>query len=395
MWTKRELTIQLIKHHLTGLVALAVILFVTQTVINRSLVAILMICTFCLMFAIRAILTFRLRYEWSTGSGRQHIIIFGTFSKEMVSFVDHVRSSPLPPLIVGRIGDDGPDDDSNLPTHLGNHDDLEQILHDGHADRILFFHPYNNPTDASEALRICETHGVPASFAIELPRPGLATPRVISLFDHPFVTFNVAPKPPALKSIKHGFDVIAAAIGLLLLSPLLIVTAIAILLTMGRPVFFFQERVGLFGRRFRMIKFRTMIKGAEKARDELADYNEMTGPVFKISDDPRVTKLGRFLRRSSIDELPQLINVLYGTMSLVGPRPLPTDEQQRIQSTHRRRLSMRPGITGLWQVSGRSDVDFEQWMKLDLRYIDEWSLELDTTILLKTIREVILRTGAK
>jgi lipopolysaccharide/colanic/teichoic acid biosynthesis glycosyltransferase len=179
------------------------------------------------------------------------------------------------------------------------------------------------------------------------------------------------------------------------LSPVLIIVSIAILLTMGRPLFFIQERVGLFGRRFRMIKFRTMIKEAEQKRDGLADYNEMTGPVFKITKDPRVTKLGRFLRRSSIDELPQLINVLWGTMSLVGPRPLPVDEQQRILATHRRRLSMRPGITGLWQVSGRSDVDFEQWMELDLHYINEWSLQLDATILVKTVREVILRTGAK
>ena len=205
----------------------------------------------------------------------------------------------------------------------------------------------------------------------------------------------VAPKSPALKSIKHGFDVTAAAIGTVLLSPLLLVVSLSILLTMGRPVFFLQERVGLFGRRFRMIKFRTMVKDAEKARDGLEEYNEMSGPVFKISDDPRITRLGRFLRRTSIDELPQLINVLFGTMSLVGPRPLPTDEQQRIQSSHRRRLSMRPGITGLWQVSGRSDVDFEQWMLLDLRYIDEWSLQLDALILLKTFREVFLRTGAK
>jgi exopolysaccharide biosynthesis polyprenyl glycosylphosphotransferase len=395
MWTKSQLSIQLIKHHLTGLIALSVILFITQTVINRSLVAIIMICTFCLMYTVRAILTSRLRYEWSSGHGRQRIILFGNGSKEMRSFVTYVRTLPLPPLVAGRIGDDEPDGGAELPALLGNTGELEQILHQGHADRILFFHPYHNPNDASEALRICETHGIPASFAIDLPRPGQAKPRVISLFDHPFITFNVAPKSPALKSIKHGFDLIAASIGLVLLSPLMLVVSVAVLLTMGRPLFFTQERVGLFGRRFRMIKFRTMIKGAEIERDGLADQNEMDGPVFKITNDPRVTKLGRFLRRSSIDELPQLINVLFGTMSLVGPRPLPVDEQQRILATHRRRLSMRPGITGLWQVSGRSNVDFEQWMELDLRYIDQWSLSLDAAILLKTVREVILRTGAK
>jgi len=182
---------------------------------------------------------------------------------------------------------------------------------------------------------------------------------------------------------------------LVLLSPLFLVITLAILVTMGRPVFFTQARAGLYGRQFRMIKFRTMVADAEAKQTDLQAQNEMTGPVFKVADDPRVTRLGRFLRKSSIDELPQLLNVFLGQMSLVGPRPLPIKEQQKIRGWHRRRLSMKPGITGIWQVSGRNNIDFEDWMKLDYRYVDDWSLRLDLVILMKTVPVVLLGKGAR
>jgi lipopolysaccharide/colanic/teichoic acid biosynthesis glycosyltransferase len=143
-----------------------------------------------------------------------------------------------------------------------------------------------------------------------------------------------------------------------------------------------------------MIKFRTMIPGAEAKQAELAAQNEMTGPVFKVTRDPRVTRLGKFLRKTSIDELPQLLNVFLGQMSLVGPRPLPIKEQQGIRGWHRRRLSMKPGITGIWQISGRNNIDFEEWMRLDQQYVDDWSLGLDLTILLKTVPVVLFGKGA-
>jgi lipopolysaccharide/colanic/teichoic acid biosynthesis glycosyltransferase len=164
---------------------------------------------------------------------------------------------------------------------------------------------------------------------------------------------------------------------------------------MGRPVLFAQDRAGLRGRRFRMYKFRTMVRDAEVHREALAARNEMGGPVFKIARDPRVTTLGRFLRRTTIDELPQLFNILSGSMSVVGPRPLPVKEQQQIVGWHRRRLMMKPGLTCLWQIGGRSDVSFEDWMKLDLDYIDTWSLALDFAIILKTVPAVLLGRGAR
>jgi lipopolysaccharide/colanic/teichoic acid biosynthesis glycosyltransferase len=195
--------------------------------------------------------------------------------------------------------------------------------------------------------------------------------------------------------MKHAFDWIVSLILLVLLSPVFLAISIAILVTMGRPVFFTQSRAGLYGRQFRMIKFRTMVADAEAKQTELQAQNEMTGPVFKVADDPRVTRLGRFLRKSSLDELPQLVNVFLGQMSLVGPRPLPIKEQQKIRGWHRRRLSMKPGITGIWQVSGRNNIDFEDWMKLDYRYVDDWSLRLDLVILMKTVPVVLLGKGAR
>jgi lipopolysaccharide/colanic/teichoic acid biosynthesis glycosyltransferase len=182
---------------------------------------------------------------------------------------------------------------------------------------------------------------------------------------------------------------------LLLLCPLLIVTAIAIKLTSPGPVLFCQERVGLNKRRFWIYKFRTMVPNAEKLMAALEARNEASGPVFKIKNDPRITPIGKFLRRTSIDELPQLLNVLKGDMSLVGPRPLPVRDYIGFKEDwQRRRFSVKPGITCLWQVNGRSQVSFDEWMLLDLQYLDHWSLWLDCKILLQTVPAVVHGSGA-
>jgi lipopolysaccharide/colanic/teichoic acid biosynthesis glycosyltransferase len=194
--------------------------------------------------------------------------------------------------------------------------------------------------------------------------------------------------------MKRGLDIAGALAGLLVSAPMLLVSALAIKLTSAGPVFFRQERCGLHGRRFDMLKLRTMTADAEDRKAELLERNEMDGPVFKIREDPRVTKVGRLLRRFSIDELPQFWSVLRGDMSLVGPRPPTPDEVFQYQGGVRRRLSMRPGLTCLWQVSGRNGVSFEEWMELDLEYIDTWSLETDLRILLRTVPAVVLARGA-
>jgi len=163
----------------------------------------------------------------------------------------------------------------------------------------------------------------------------------------------------------------------------------------GSPVLYLQRRGGLYGRPFTMLKFRTMRVGAEAERAALLAQNEMDGPVFKLTNDPRVTRFGRLLRRFSLDELPQLLNVLAGQMSLVGPRPLPVEETAALTGGHRRRLSMRPGLTCSWQVGGRSELPFKEWMALDLAYVDRWSLGLDLAILLRTLPAIVRGRGAR
>lgn len=210
------------------------------------------------------------------------------------------------------------------------------------------------------------------------------------------LVLRVTPELSWALLIKSAVDRAGALLGLLLLSPLFALIAALIKTTSPGPVIFKQRRAGRHGTPFTMYKFRSMRTGAENERDALSDRNQMSGPVFKIEDDPRVTTVGRWLRRTSLDEFPQLLNVLLGQMSLVGPRPLPLYEVDNFELTaHRRRLSMKPGLTCLWQVAGRNVVkDFSEWVKLDVEYIDNWSLWLDLKILLRTVPVVLLGKGA-
>jgi exopolysaccharide biosynthesis polyprenyl glycosylphosphotransferase len=194
---------------------------------------------------------------------------------------------------------------------------------------------------------------------------------------------------------KRMLDICVSALSLIILAPVFAIVAFLVKLDSRGPVFFYQDRVGLNKRRFRMYKFRTMAGDAEKKQLELECLNEADGPVFKIRNDPRVTRLGKYLRKASVDELPQLWNVLMGDMSLVGPRPLPLRDYRAFdQDSARRRFSVRPGMTCLWQVNGRSSVSFKEWMELDLHYIDHWSLWLDVKLLARTIPAVLKGAGA-
>jgi len=213
-------------------------------------------------------------------------------------------------------------------------------------------------------------------------------------FDMPMLGISRVPTSQGRLLVKRMLDITGATIGILLAGPILLFTAIAIKISAPGPVFFRQVRAGRQGRKFTMIKFRSMVVDAEAQREKLAHLNEMDGPVFKIKHDPRITRVGRFIRSTSIDELPQLFNVLVGDMSLVGPRPPLPSEVEQYEPWQRRRLSVKPGLTGLWQVSGRNQVDFDEWMQLDLRYIDTWSLWLDIKIILKTVPVVLFHKGA-
>jgi exopolysaccharide biosynthesis polyprenyl glycosylphosphotransferase len=239
--------------------------------------------------------------------------------------------------------------------------------------------------------------GIRSRLPVPVGSHRIAKPVLESFDDLPVITFNPVKEFGGALLFKYSFDRLAAAVLLLLLSPLLLVIALLIKATAQKwsdPVFYGQTRCGLNGRQFTLWKFRSMEPNADRKLDELALMNEMTGPVFKMRNDPRVTKLGRWLRKASLDELPQLWNVLVGEMSLVGPRPPLPHEVARYDRWQRRRLSMKPGITCIWQVSGRNKLSFETWMQLDLEYIDNWSLGLDLKILCKTVYVVATGYGA-
>jgi exopolysaccharide biosynthesis polyprenyl glycosylphosphotransferase len=248
--------------------------------------------------------------------------------------------------------------------------------------------------EIERAIEVCERAGVESQYSPDLFHARLAKPRLETPHGQPAVSMKVVSDDYRLVA-KRGFDILASALGLALLSPLLVMVALGVRLTSPGPVFFGQERFGWRKRRFTMFKFRTMVTNAESLQGELESRNEADGPVFKIRNDPRVTPFGRLLRRTSLDELPQLWNVLRGDMSLVGPRPLPTRDVGRFtEAALMRRFSVMPGITCLWQVDGRTDVAFDRWVQLDLQYIDRWSLLLDFSILLRTVPAVLRSRGA-
>ncbi len=246
-------------------------------------------------------------------------------------------------------------------------------------------------------IRACELEGIEVWLLADFFATQISRTSFDELLDRPLLIFRSTPENSWQRVVKHVIDWFGAFLLLILLSPVFLFIALAIKLTSPGPVFFDQQRSGQNGAPFTLYKFRTMITNAEQFKHELEAMNEMSGPVFKVTNDPRITRIGRFLRRYSLDELPQLFNVLRGEMSMVGPRPLPVDEVKRFNDlAHRRRLSVKPGLTCLWQISGRNQIkDFKDWVRLDLEYIDNWSLWLDLSILVRTIPAVFAATGAK
>jgi len=250
-------------------------------------------------------------------------------------------------------------------------------------------------SQASRVAAACEEQGIMVRLVPEVFNLRLARLRAAEFGDDTVLTLYTGSHDGWQHLLKRPLDIVLSLVAVVVLAPLEICTALLIKLTSRGPIFFTQERIGLNKRKFRMIKFRTMGMNAEQRQCEIERLNEATGPVFKIRNDPRITPVGRFLRKTSIDELPQLFNVLQGDMSLVGPRPLPVRDYAGFsEDWQRRRLSVRPGITCLWQINGRSSIPFEKWMELDMQYIDHWSLGLDFKILAKTIPAVLKGTGA-
>jgi exopolysaccharide biosynthesis polyprenyl glycosylphosphotransferase len=286
-----------------------------------------------------------------------------------------------------------PETVNGLPV-LGRADDLPGILQRLVVDEVIFVLSRRQLEEFEDSFLLCSELGIRTRVALYFPH---MKARVIleELEGIPLLTFTNTPGAIFPLFVKWLYDVVFSAVLLTLLSPLLLLIGLVVWLSSKGPMLYVQKRCGLNGRRFNLYKFRTMYVGADQRLDEVAHLNEVNGPAFKAKHDPRVTPVGRWLRRWSLDEFPQLVNVLKGEMSLVGPRPPIPDEVERYERWQRRRLSMKPGITGLWQVSGRAGIDdFDDWIALDLRYIDQWSLWLDAKILLKTIPAVVFARGA-
>lgn len=274
-------------------------------------------------------------------------------------------------------------------------DGLPALLRSTVVDEVVLALPVRSlHSHASEIAALCEEQGIMVRlFDVFDLKSSQSRAEVFE--GRPFITHFRGSHEGWPVVVKRAIDIVASLVLLLLISPVLALTAILIKLTSPGPVLFIQKRLGFNKRRFDVYKFRTMVVDAEKRMTELEHLNEVSGPVFKIKNDPRITFIGRFLRKTSIDELPQLLNVLKGDMSLVGPRPLPVRDYEGFnEDWQRRRFSVRPGITCLWQIKGRSAIPFEQWMELDLQYIDKWSLWLDLEILLRTIPAVLKGSGA-
>lgn len=279
---------------------------------------------------------------------------------------------------------------------LGTVEELSQILATQVIDEVAIALPIKSQyTQIEAAVILLEEQGITTHLLSDMFPRKLARSQPNDFGGVPIVSLHSAPLFSWRTEAKRIFDFTAAMVLLLISAPALVVVAIGIKLESQGPIFFVQERMGLNKRRFRMLKFRTMQRDAESRMSEVEHLNEKAGPIFKIRNDPRVTNIGRWLRRTSIDELPQLVNVLLGDMSIVGPRPLSVRDALRMEEAwQKRRFSVKPGLTCLWQVSGRSNLSFEQWMQLDLEYIDKWSLKLDARILLRTIPAILLARGA-
>jgi exopolysaccharide biosynthesis polyprenyl glycosylphosphotransferase len=351
-----------------------------------------------LLFAVAYIATFRFLYERSTGlllraaGYRRRALLVGT--GEHIVDVAHALAagSGSAPTVVGFISLT-PRPDNGLLS-LGAIDELPAVLMEHNVDEVIIADPDFPEQQAVELVDQCHQRGVvvriaPSTMGLLVHRAEFVPGQSVPLFEL---------KPPVFEgfdyALKRTFDITVSSLLVLVLSPLLAVIAVSIRLSSRGPLIYRSIRPGIGGQPFACLKFRTMYRDAEDRQHGLERHNEADGALFKIRDDPRVTPVGRMLRRFSIDELPQLFNVLRGEMSLVGPRPLPQRDYDRLQEWHKKRYLVLPGVTGLWQVSGRSDLDFDDLVRLDFLYLERWSVFLDLTILVKTLPAVVTRRGA-
>ena len=369
-----------------GLVLAVSVIFFRLQVPSRSVLILFgILAPLALMVRERIVIDYRLK-ALRRGAAGERVILAG----EIESALEIIRSfTPSQRLEIQVV--------ETLDLEKYGVDELVQAIHRHNVGRVILAFQRIELEKVQRAIQACEIEGVEAWLSADFIRTSVARPTYESLGRRAMLVFRATPDVSWALLVKGMIDRCGALIGIIILSPLLLAVALIIRLSSPGPAIFRQRRAGLHGQPFTMWKFRTMRADAEERQAEIMALNQMSGPVFKLENDPRITLIGRWLRKTSIDELPQLFNVLAGQMSLVGPRPLPLYEVDKFSDVaHRRRLSMKPGLTCLWQIRGRNNVtDFDQWVKMDLEYIDHWSLALDFAILFRTVPVVVFGLGAR
>lgn len=379
---------------LSSTILASMIFFIKETMFSRALYVTFVVVVMSIMMIERLIYTFFISKRNRKKQEITRVIIIGSPSVAR-KYRQYIEKTNININIVGfvRVNQKKAE---RRGYNLGHIDNLSQILKENVVDEVIFALPKDYVGKVEQYILLCEEMGLTVRMVLNLYDLKLSKTHLTSIGTLPILTFHTVSLNPAQMFLKRVMDIVGALVGLIITGFLSIFVVAAIKLDSPGPVIFAQDRVGLNGRVFKLYKFRSMTCDADNKKKELAAMNQMSGGLmFKIKNDPRVTKVGSFLRKTSLDELPQFINVLKGDMSLVGTRPPTLDEVSKYETYHRRRISIKPGITGLWQISGRSSItEFDEVVKLDTKYIDEWSIWLDVKIILKTVLIVFKRRGA-
>jgi exopolysaccharide biosynthesis polyprenyl glycosylphosphotransferase len=374
----------------------AFLFLVKATVVSRLFFFLFAGISFILIIAEKTALYLTVHYVRRKGRNFRRLLIVGT-GRRAADFVRKIKFHPEWGFqILGAIDDepgrgikkvDGVD-------IIGTLDDIPKILHNDAVDEIVFVVPRSRLSHVERALHDCETEGVVTTITVDLFDMQIAKSAVSEIDGLPLLRFQTTKINEWQLLVKRFIDIAISGLVIVLLGPLLVFISMLIKSTSPGPIFFKQQRLGLHGRKFTLFKFRTMRQGAHDVLSKITDVAEMDTPEFRAKKTQWITPLGRIMRKFSLDELPQFFNVFMGHMSLIGPRPTVPDEVEKYKAWQRRRFSMKPGITCLWQVNGRNNIGFEDWMKLDLEYLDNWSLWLDIKIMIKTVPVVLFGIGA-
>jgi exopolysaccharide biosynthesis polyprenyl glycosylphosphotransferase len=349
---------------------------------------------FIVLFAQKSVGRSILKYFRKRGYNTRMVLIIADSSS--ISFIDQLIESNYWGYLIGGIISNSETIKEKYGEKfsiISENEDFAKLIDDKVIDEVFFCRNNFRTKELKSYIAKCREIGVIFHLQSDVLSFDGLNPRMSTLNRQYFLSFRNTPENYLAFMVKRGLDYLIATTVLILTAPVMAIISLLIKLEDGGPIFFTQTRVGKHGRHFKCLKFRTMVPNAESLKEKLMDLNEQDGPVFKIKDDPRITQIGKFLRKTSIDEFPQFINVLMGDMSVVGPRPPVPDEVKQYKRSLTRRLSINPGITCTWQVSGRNNIPFDKWMEMDLHYIDNWSLKLDFIIMMKTFKVIFSGNG--